>query len=165
MAKKRKGAKGGKVADDGTKTVTTNRRARHDYDILETYEAGIELRGSEVKSIRAGEVNIGEAFARVKEGEVWLHGMHVKPYVHASKHVPDPDRPRKLLLHRREIDSLVGTTATSGVTLVPLRVYFTHGMAKVQIAVAKGRRKYDKRHAIAERDARRDVERALKERR
>ncbi len=166
MAARRRGArKGGAktAAGDGVKVVATNRKARHDYEIVETYEAGIALAGSEVKSIRAGDVNLRDSFARVKGGEAWLHGMHVKPYEFA-KDPPEADRPRKLLLRRREIDSLIGTTANTGVTLIPLRLYFTHGLAKVEIGVAKGRKKHDKRRVLAERQARLDAERALKER-
>lgn len=161
MAKKSAGK--AKDTGDGTRTVTTNRRARHDYDVGDRYECGIVLTGGEVKSLRAGEVTLQDAFARVEGGEVWLHGMHVKPYEFA-KHPSDPVRPRKLLLHRREIDKLVGATATSGTTLVPLRVYFSHGLAKVEVGVAKGRRRYDKRQAIKEREMKREAERALRER-
>lgn len=163
----RKGSKGaptpGGKGAEGAKTVATNRRARHDYDIVETYEAGIALDGSEVKSLRAGQVNLQDAYARVQGGEVWLHGVHVKPYEFA-KSPPDPVRPRKLLLHRREIDKLLGLTSTQGMTLVPLRVYFSHGLAKVELAVAKGRRRYDKREAIKERESKREAERALRAR-
>ena len=158
--------KSGKTAKeaDGTKTVATNRRARHDYDIAERYECGIALVGSEVKSMRASQVTLQDAYARVQDGEVWLHGMHVKPYEFA-KAPPDAVRPRKLLLHRKEIDRLLGMTSTQGMTLVPLRVYFSHGIAKVELGVAKGRRKYDKRQAIRERESNREAERALRSRR
>jgi len=117
-----------------------------------------------VKSLRAGQVSLLDAYARVQDGEVWLHGMHVKPYEFA-KSPPDAVRPRKLLLHRREIDKLLGMTSTQGMTLVPLRVYFNHGMAKVELAVAKGRRKYDKRQAIRERESKREAERSFRSRR
>lgn len=163
-----KRSKRSKTAKDagagGDRVVATNRRARHDYEIVDTYEAGLTLLGSEVKSLRAGNVQLQDSYARVEDGELWLHGMHVKPYEFAGKHVPDPDRRRKLLLHRGEIDELIGVTNQSGVTLVPLRVYFKRGLAKVELAVAKGRRSYDKRRAIAERDAAREAERALKDR-
>lgn len=159
----KKGGKGAKAPADGTKTVASNRRARHDYDVAETYECGIALVGSEVKSLRAGEVTLQDAYARVQDGEVWLHGMHVKPYEFA-KAPPDPVRPRKLLLHRKEIDRLLGMTSTQGMTLVPLRLYFSHGLAKVELAVAKGRRRYDKREAIKERESKREAERALRSR-
>ena len=156
-------AKGAKEAE-GIKTVASNRRARYDYDIADTYECGIALAGSEVKSLRAGQVSLLDAYARVQDGEVWLHGMHVKPYEFA-KAPPEAVRPRKLLLHRREIDKLLGMTSTQGMTLVPLRVYFSHGMAKVELAVAKGRRKYDKRQAIRERESKREAERSFRSRR
>jgi len=150
------------MAPKGTKVVASNRRARHDYDILETFECGIVLTGSEVKSIRDGKIQLKDSFARVQDGEVWLHGVHVSPYVYAhgdSAH--DPDRARKLLLHRAEIDELTGRTQQESLTLVPLSVYFKEGRAKVELALAKGRRRYDKRQAIATRDAAREAERAM----
>ena len=150
------------MAPKGTKVVATNRRARHDYDILETYECGIALKGSEVKSLRDAKVQLKDSFARVQDGEVWLHGVHVSPYAYAhgdSAH--DPDRSRKLLLHRAEIDELTGRTQQESLTLVPLAVYFKEGRAKVELALAKGRRRYDKRQAIAKRDAAREAERAM----
>lgn len=166
-----KGAKkkhAGKSADDGTKTVATNRRARHDYDIVDRYECGIALTGAEVKSLRAGEVTIADAYARVAGTEIWLQGMHIKPWEFA-KAPGDPVRPRKLLLHRKEIDRLIDLTGTQGLTLVPLRVYFSHGLAKVELGLAKGRHRYDKREALkkrdAEREAEREAERALRGRR
>ena len=154
----------GGVKGDGTTTVATNRRARHDYEIVDTYEAGLVLQGSEVKSMRAGNANLQDAYARVQDGEVWLHGMHVKQWEFAGPRAPDPLRRRKLLLHHDQIARLVGLTGQQGITLIPLRVYFSHGLAKVELGLAKGRRRYDKRKVLAERDARRDVERALKER-
>ena len=138
-----------------------NRRARHDYLVLETYECGVVLKGSEVKSIREGKANLRESYARVQDGEVYLHGMHVSPYSYSRDEL-DPVRPRKLLLHHRQIDEIVRSTAEKGLTLVPLRVYFKDGRAKVEIAIARGKRQYDKRHAIAERDAKREADRALK---
>jgi len=150
------------MAPKGTKVVASNRRARHDYDILETFECGIVLTGSEVKSIRDGKIQLKDSFARVQDGEVWLHGVHVSPYAYAhgdSAH--DPDRARKLLLHRAEIDELTGRTQQESLTLVPLSVYFKEGRAKVELALAKGRRRYDKRQAIATRDAAREAERAM----
>jgi SsrA-binding protein len=150
-------AKGSKP---GTPTIN-NRRARYDYHVLETVEAGLMLAGSEVKSIREGKVNLQDAYARVSDGEVFLHGMHIAPYKFSSDEL-DPIRPRKLLLHRRQIEALDRTTAERGLTLVPLRVYFTDSRVKVELAVVRGKRAYDKRQTIAERDARRDVERALK---
>jgi len=145
----------------GDKTVITNRRARYDYFVLDTYECGIVLHGSEVKSIRNGRANLQDAYARVDDGEVWLHGMHVSPY-EFSRGELDPVRRRKLLLHHREIDELARATAEKGVTLVPLRVYFKDGRAKVELATARGKARYDKRQALAERDAKRETERALK---
>lgn len=141
--------------------MTQNRKARHDYDVLETFEAGIQLKGSEVKSLRAGQVQLRDAFARVDDGEAWLHGVHIAPYSHASGFgVVDPDRTRKLLLHKREIEELGSRTTTEPLTIIPLSIYFKDGMAKVEIALARGRRRYDKRHAIAQRDADREAERA-----
>jgi SsrA-binding protein len=134
--------------------VAQNRRARHEYDILETYEAGLVLVGSEVKALREGKVQIREAYARATEGELWLYAMHVAPYSYSSGFgYVDPDRRRKLLLHRREIDELRHRTTQEHLTIVPLAVYFKDGLAKVDLALARGRRRYDKRHAIAERDA------------
>jgi SsrA-binding protein len=145
----------------GDSIVIRNRRARYDYHVLDSFECGIVLAGSEVKSIRDGRANLQDAYARVEDGEVWLHGMHVAPYEFSRAEL-DPSRRRKLLLHRKEIDTLTRATGEKGVTLVPLRVYFRDGRAKVELAVAKGKRTYDKRRAIAERDAKREAERALK---
>lgn len=144
-----------------TRRVAQNRKARHDYEVLDTFECGIALQGSEVKSIREGKVQLRDAYARVQDGEVWLHGVHVSPYAFASgfgSH--DPERPRKLLLHRREIDELRGRSQQQALTLVPLSIYFSDGRAKVELALARGRKTYDKRHAIAARDAAREVQRA-----
>ena len=138
-----------------------NRRARYDYLVLDTYECGIMLAGSEVKSIREGKANLRDAYARVQDGEVFLHGMHVTPYFYAADDL-DPVRPRKLLLHRRQIDELARVTLEKGVTLIPLKLYFKDGRAKVELATARGKRAYDKRQAISERDAKREAERAIK---
>ena len=146
----------------GDQLIISNRKARYDYHILETFECGIVLDGAEVKSIRNGHANLQDGYARVDDGEVWLYGMHVKPYEFAHGKALDPIRKRKLLLHRKEIAELEAATGEKGVTLVPLRVYFKDGRAKVEIAVARGKARYDKRHAIAERDAKRETERALK---
>jgi SsrA-binding protein len=144
----------------GPRPVAQNKKARHDYDILDTVEAGIVLAGSEVKSIRDGKVQLRDAYARVEDGEVWLHGVHVAPYVFANGFGSvDPDRPRKLLLHRRQIEDLGRSLAQDSLTLVPLAIYFKDGRAKVDLALARGRRKYDKRAAIAERDANREMDR------
>jgi SsrA-binding protein len=145
----------------GTKVVAQNRKARHDYEVLETYEAGLQLKGSEVKSLRAGQVQLRDSFARVDDGEAWLHGVHIAPYAFASGFgAVDPDRARKLLMHRREIDELKSRTEQQPLTLIPLAIYFKEGRAKVELALARGRRRYDKRHAIAQRDADREAERA-----
>jgi len=137
-----------------SRPVAQNRRARHDYDIVETYEAGLVLAGSEVKSLREGKAQLRDSYARVVDGEVWLYGMHVPPYAFASGFgATDPDRRRKLLLHQRQIEELNRRTTQDSFTLVPLSVYFKDGRAKVNLALAKGRRHYDKRHAIAARDA------------
>jgi SsrA-binding protein len=143
--------------------VAQNRRARHEYDILDTFEAGLELRGAEVKSVRAGQVSLQDAYARVEGGEAWLLGARVAPYVYSSGFgAVEADRPRKLLLHRKQIDELQGRVAQQSLTLVPLSVYFKGGRAKVELALARGRRLYDKRRALAEREAGREAERALK---
>jgi SsrA-binding protein len=146
----------------GDKTVITNRRARYDYFVLDSFEAGIALRGSEVKSIREGRANLQDSFARIVDGEVFLYGMHVSPYAYAHSEKLDPVRERKLLLHRKEITELARALQEKGVTLVPLRVYFKDGRAKIDLAVARGKARYDKRQSLAERDARRETERALK---
>ena len=151
-------------AERGIHRVATNRRARHDYEILETYECGLSLLGAEVKSLRAGHVALQDAYARIDNGEAWLVGAHVAPYEYATGYGRfDPDRPRKLLMHREEIDELGGRVAQKALTLVPLSLYFRDGRAKVEIALARGKRLYDKRHAIAERDAARDTQRTIKE--
>ncbi len=144
----------------GDRTVATNRRARHDYHIEETYDAGIVLTGPEVKSLRAGRASLGEAYARVDGGEAWLENMHVAPYEQASRGITDPRRRRKLLLHREEIERLVGKTRERGLTLVPLRIYFRRGLAKVELGLGRGKRRHEKRQAIAEREHRREMERA-----
>jgi SsrA-binding protein len=153
-------------ARPGRAFVAQNRRARHEYDIVDTYEAGIVLVGSEVKSFREGKVQLRDSFARVQDGEIWLHGMHVSPYGYSSAFgMFDPDRQRKLLLHRREINELDRQTRQGPLTLVPLSAYFKDGRAKVELALAKGRRAYDKRRAIAERDAQMDLQREMGTRR
>lgn len=145
----------------GDQQVITNRRARHDYLVLDAYEAGIVLEGAEVKSLREGRGNLQESYARIDDGEVWLFGMHILPYSYSRGEI-DPLRRRKLLLHHKEIDELARATQERGVTLVPLRVYFKDGRAKLELAVARGKRAYDKRQALAERDAQRDMDRAMK---
>jgi SsrA-binding protein len=145
----------------GDQVVITNRKARHDYLVLDTWECGLMLAGPEVKSLRDGRANLQDSYARIDDGEVWLHGMHVSPYAYSRGDL-DPVRRRKLLLHHKEITELERGTAEKGHTLVPLRVYFKDGRAKVELALARGKRAYDKRQALAERDARRETERAMK---
>ncbi len=148
--------------EQGRKVVASNRKARHDYEILDTFEAGMALVGTEVKSLRDGKVVLKDAHARVEGGELWLVGVHVAPYEQADGFGGhDPERPRKLLLHRYEIEELAARTAQEGLTVVPLSVYFKEGRAKVELGLARGRRNYDKRHAIAERDAAREAAKAL----
>ncbi len=149
---------------DEQRTVATNRRARHEYHIDEMHEAGVVLTGTEVKSLRAGRASIQEAYARVEDGEVWLYHMHIPPYEPGSIFNHDPLRRRKLLLHGREIDRLAGRAEQKGYTLIPLRLYFRRGVAKVELGLARGKRQFDKRAAIAEREARRRIERAVRQR-
>lgn len=148
-----------------TKLIAQNRRARHDYTIEETFEAGIVLVGTEVKSCRAGKANLADSYAAFNDGEVWLLSLHISPYSHGNRANHDPVRARKLLLKRSEIADLTKKVAQEGRTLVPLRMYFKHGLAKVEIGVAKGKKTHDKRHAIAERDADRRMRRELGRRR
>jgi len=143
----------------GEHVVTTNRKARHDYTVLETVEAGIALKGTEVKSLRQGNANLTDGYAHLKNGEVWLHGMHVSPYAQASYTNVDPLRDRKLLLHKKEIRKLAARTAEKGLTLIPLKVYFKKSIAKVLLGVCRGKREYDRRHDIAEREIKRDIRR------
>lgn len=145
--------------------IAQNRKARHDYDILETYEAGIALKGSEIKSVRDGRVNLKDSYAKVKDGELWLYDMHISPYDKASFFNHDPLRPRKLLLHRKEINRLMGKVQERGLTLIPLKIYINdRGWAKVELALARGRKLHDKRKKIIEREIRRELERALRRR-
>jgi SsrA-binding protein len=149
-------------APTGEKLVADNRRARYEYNLLERVEAGIVLTGTEVKSLREGRVTLTQAYAEVRDGEVWLYGMSIAIYDKGGHANHEPDRPRKLLLHRKEIDSLYGMIREKGLTLVPTRMYFKNGRVKVEIAVAKGKERQDKRRDIAEREAKRSMERALK---
>jgi SsrA-binding protein len=151
--------------DEAERTVASNRRARHDYAILERFEAGIALTGGEVKSLRAGRASLAEAFARVRDGEVWLEGMHIPPYEAGDERTHLPVRPRKLLLHRREIRQLRDAQQQDRLALVPLRVYFTHGIAKVELALARGKRVHEKRQAIAKREHEREIAREVGRRR
>ncbi len=143
--------------------VATNRQARFRYNLLETWECGIALVGSEVKSLRDANVQLKDAYAAVHEGELWLHNMHIAPYPAAARDNHEPERPRKLLLHRRQIERLVGTTQERGLTLVPTRIYFSGRNAKVEIALARGKDLHDKRRDLKARDQRREIERALSE--
>ncbi len=144
----------------GRKVVATNRKARHDYEIIDTFECGIVLRGSEVKSLRDAQVQLKDAYGDIREGEIWLERAHIAPYGFAAGGGHEPERSRKLLLHRREIDRLIGKVNEVGLTLVPLQIYFKEGKAKVELALVKGRRAYDKRQKIRERMERREMERA-----
>jgi SsrA-binding protein len=146
------------------KTVAVNRRARHEYAVDETLEAGLVLSGTEIKSIRAGRVNLAEAYARIEHGEAWLIGAHIAPYEQGNRNNHEPTRTRKLLMHRDQIAELVGRTQAKGYTLVPLKLYIRNGMAKLELGVARGKKARDKRRTIAERDMRRDLERSTKER-
>jgi len=146
------------------KVIAVNRKARHDYTVEDTFEAGLVLTGGEIKSVRAGQVSLRESYARPEREELWLEGMHIAPYEPASYDSLDPRRKRKLLLHRREIDRLIGRAQEKGLTLIPLRLYLRNGCAKVELGLGRGRRQYDKRRAIAERDMERDKERELRDR-
>src|SRR5438093_10126935 len=150
---------------EGEKTIAENRKARHEYQLLERFEAGIVLTGTEVKSLREGRATLAHAYADVRDGELWLQGATIATYDQGNYANHDPERPRKMLLHRREIDSLYGKVREKGLTLVPTRLYWKDGRAKVEIAVARGKERIDKRRDLAERDAKRQVERALKSRR
>ncbi len=151
-----------KPSTDTRKFLARNKKARHDYHVLDTWEAGIVLTGPEVKSVRAGRASLAEAFGRVDRGEVWLHDMHVSPYDPASRWNTDPVRPRKLLLHRSEIRRLIGAVQEKGLTLVPLDLYLSHGHIKVTLALGRGKKLYDKREDLKKRAAEREVERAFR---
>jgi SsrA-binding protein len=153
------------AAEQGTKIIARNRRARHDYHIEDVVEAGLVLTGTEVKSLRAGRASLTDGFGQITDHEAWLHGVHIPQYTQGTWTNHEPRRPRKLLMHRREIDKLDSATAERGLTLVPLSLYFKDGKAKVELALARGKRTYDKRHDLAERDAAREVDRALRRRR
>lgn len=147
----------------GIKVVANNKKARHDYFIEDTYETGIVLTGTEIKSIRQGKVNIKESYAKIENGEMILYGMHISPYEHGNRFNVDPLRPRKLLLHKREIQKLIGYKTLKGLTLVPLRMYINEkGRAKLELAVARGKKDYDKRNTIAKRDADRRMQQAMR---
>jgi SsrA-binding protein len=142
--------------------VATNRQASHRYHLLEKWECGLVLQGTEVKALRDGKAQIKDGYASVRDGEVWLHNVHIPPYGPASRENHEPERPRKLLMHKREIDRLIGKTREKGLTLVPTRLYFSDGRAKVEIALARGKDVGDKRQAIKEREMKREMERAIR---
>jgi SsrA-binding protein len=148
---------------EGTKTIATNKKARHEYFIEEKFEAGIVLTGTEVKSLRQGRANLQDSFAVIKNGEVFVHGMHISPYDQGNRFNHDPVRVRKLLLNRHEINKLIGLTQKKGFTLIPLSLYFKKGLVKVELAVCRGKKLYDKRQDIAKRDAAREIERRMKD--
>ncbi len=146
----------------GTKTIAENRKARHDYFVLETYEAGIELVGTEVKSIRQGSVNLKDSWCSIDKGELWVKGMHISPYEKGNIFNRDPMRVRKLLMHRREINKLFGIVKQDGLSLIPLSLYFKDSKVKMQLGLCKGKKLYDKRDAAAKKDAKREIERNMK---
>jgi len=151
--------------EQDVKVIARNRRARHDYQIDSTVEAGLVLTGTEVKSLRAGRASLNEAFAQVTDGELWLHGLHIPEYERGTWTNHEPRRTRKLLLHRKEIDRLASETAERGFTIIPLSLYFSGGRAKIELGLGRGKHTYDKRHDLAQRDAAREVDRALRRRR
>lgn len=153
----------GIMAKEAVKSVAQNKKARHDYFIEETYEAGIVLTGTEVKSIRLGKVNLRDSYAYIKDSEVYISGMHISPYEQGNIYNQDPLRDRKLLMHKYEINKLIGHTQQKGLTLVPLQIYFKNGRVKIELAVAKGKKLFDKRQDIADRDAKREIDRRMKE--
>jgi SsrA-binding protein len=157
-------AKRGKKRTPESGDVATNRRARHRFELVETLEAGIQLQGSEVKSLREGKAQLKDGYASVRDGEVWLHNVHIPPYAPATRENHEPERPRKLLMHRSEIERLIGKTKERGLTLVPTRLYFRGPRAKVEIALARGKDRGDKRQAIKEREMKREMDRAIRRR-
>ena len=149
------------MSENARKIVARNRKARHEYEIVDTYEAGIELKGPEVKSLRDGHVSFQDAFARVDNGEAWLYSLHISPYEQANRFNEDPLRPRKLLLHRRQIEEIAVETEAKGLTVVPLEIYFKRGYAKVLLAVARGKKLHDKRETLKRKQQEREAERAM----
>ena len=145
------------------RAIATNRRARHEYSILETFEAGVVLRGTEVKSLRAGLVNFKDSYATVRNGEVWLLGCHINPYSHGTDANHDPERDRKLLLHAKEISRLAGKVAERGLTLIPLKLYFKSGRAKLELGLGRGKKLHDKRSTLREREVKREIDRAARD--
>jgi SsrA-binding protein len=150
------------MAEDNKKVITTNRKARHDYEIIDAVEAGIVLLGTEVKAAREGKINLTDAYARIRDGELWLIGMHISPYTKSDMENHDPLRDRKLLVHATQLKRLNRQVEEKGVTLIPLKIYFNRHLIKVELGLARGKRKYDKRASIAERDQKRDLERLQK---
>lgn len=152
------------VNRDKTKIVCDNRKARHEFHFLETYEAGIELRGTEVKSLRAGKANLQDSFARIENGQILIHNMHISPYEMGNRFNHEPKRPRRLLMHKQEITRLYAKVREKGLTLIPTKVYFRGSLVKVEIALSQGKKLYDKRQDLVEKAVRRDTERTMKER-
>ncbi|MBU9722214.1 MULTISPECIES: SsrA-binding protein SmpB [Bacillaceae] len=150
------------MATEG-KLIAQNKKARHDYHIEETYEAGMVLTGTEIKSLRGGRGNLKDSFARVSNGEVWLHNMHISPYEQGNRYNHDPVRTRKLLMHKKQINQLIGLTREKGYTLVPLKIYIKNGFAKALLGLGKGKKKYDKREDLKKKDANREIQRAFKD--
>lgn len=150
------------MATEG-KLIAQNKKARHDFQVEETFEAGMVLTGTEIKSIRNRRVNLKDSFARVTEGEVWMSNLHISPYEQGNRYNHDPVRARKLLLHRKQINELIGLTSQKGYTIVPLKIYIKNGVAKVLIGVGKGKKKYDKREDLKQKDANREIQRAMKD--
>ena len=151
------------AADAREKSIATNRRARHEYEVLETLEAGLVLRGTEVKALRDGQVNFKDSYATIRNSEGWLLGCHISPYSHGTDANHDPERDRKLLLHRRELERLTGKVAERGLTLVPLRLYFKEGRVKIELGLARGKKLHDKRSTLREREVRREMDKAARE--
>ena len=162
MAKSGSSKAKGKADDESWKIVARNRRARHEFDLLDSVEAGIVLTGTEVKSLRSGKASLEESYAGIENGEVWLYGCDIPEYLQANRMNHKAKRPRKLLLHRVEIDKMIAKASERGLTIVPLKIYFKDGMAKVEICVARGRKSYDKRDALKKQDAKRDMDRAIR---
>lgn len=150
-------------SEEGIKLITQNRRARHDYELLELFEAGLVLTGTEIKSVRDHHVSLQNSYVTVRNGEVWWIDANISPYTHGNRENHDPTRPRKLLLHRREINKIAGLVKTKGITLIPVRIYLKKGRAKLEFSIARGKKLYDKRQDMAERDSKRQIERALRE--
>jgi SsrA-binding protein len=151
------------MPEAGTKTVVQNRKARHEYHILDTWEAGIALQGTEVKALRQGRANLQDSFARITGGEMWLYNLHISPYEQGNRFNHDPLRPRKLLMHRNELRKLVGQVEQKGLTIVPLDIHFSRGIAKINLALVRGKQLHDKRQTLKERDDQRDMQRAFKD--